>query len=596
MKRRISQWQYSWRVVQCGVVALLTHSIGMAQTDSIGAELKATEYYYKAMNERLADREAEAFALLRYSHTLAPESGEIAYALGQMYAGRDEAERALELYRQAYESDTTSLEYMSALVSVLAYREQRAEAVELLKRWLRHTPNDEEVQMMLGRLYYQMGEYAEAIKLYDRQQREQASSYIEFMRLAQVKAGLYEASNEPDKAVEEFRRVIKAYPNEREPRFRLILQLLSSDKGAEAHPLIGELERLGYDPERVLSMRTQAYLQQGDTLAVRTLLEEQMTHSEIGLETKLKLWYSLLMSQSKPDSVSTSYNYAFERLKELYPGEVEPVLTLSQVYRLQGRYREALDNALPLKKTAPEQSEVWNSLIGDAISLEDNKLATDLALEALAFVQDDWRYYYYASIGLYTQEKTQEAKDLIKRALSEVDGITAQGRSVLLGHLGDIYGQEKDMKTAIGYYGQALEANPDNAEVLNNYAWALVEAGQDLEHAESMAARAVKLNPSNANALDTYAWIFYRRGKYSLARIYQSKAIEVAGDEPTAVLYDHLGDIYEALGSTDEALHSWAQALQLYRDELRASVDDEPDGKSLERIKTLEDKLKQHRK
>ena len=113
-------------------------------------------------------------------------------------------------------------------------------------------------------------------------------------------------------------------------------------------------------------------------------------------------------------------------------------------------------------------------------------------------------------------------------------------------------------------YRRAIEASPDDPDILNNYAYRLAKAGQELELAEQYASQAVKLSPEAAHILDTYAYVLHRRGNDGLARLYQRKALEQAGEEASADMYDHMGDILLALGDQDEALLYFINARKAY--------------------------------
>ena len=98
--------------------------------------------------------------------------------------------------------------------------------------------------------------------------------------------------------------------------------------------------------------------------------------------------------------------------------------------------------------------------------------------------------------------------------------------------------------------------------MLNNYAYRLAKAGRNLEEAERYALQAVRLSPDAAHILDTYAYILLLRKNYTLAKLYQRKALSQSEpDKISADMYDHMGDIYRALDDYDAALTAWQQAL-----------------------------------
>ena len=60
-------------------------SAGTAPVDSLDAQAKASEFFYKGTLAQRVDKTQEALDLLRRAHILAPQDPAIAFALGQLY-------------------------------------------------------------------------------------------------------------------------------------------------------------------------------------------------------------------------------------------------------------------------------------------------------------------------------------------------------------------------------------------------------------------------------------------------------------------------------------------------------------------------------
>lgn len=551
-------------------------------------ELKADLYYYQGVLEASRERHDAALALLSYSYRLDPSSGATAYALGLQYGQRYDMERAQPLLEQAYASDSTNRDYLEPLASVYISQTKPAQAIALLERWLVRHPDDESIQRSLGSLYLRSGEYDKAIELYGRLQQESKGSFDDYVRLTAIKTALYRETKRLAKADEEMRHLVQTFPQIPEAKEHAVDYFLERGDHTKAKHYIDLLEKEKIDNQRIRLLRIGLATATGDSTATLALLRQHTEDMEVSAADKARAWYRFVRDKKSDEGLPSTYNDAFERIIALHPGDLDAVLTYEEVLRLQRDYTRAIELLRPLTVTSPEHPDVWSHLVGNAISLEDNKLVTELSLQALQYIRSDWRYYLYASIGLFGEGKEQEALTLLERALPDLEGIEPNGYSMILAQIGDIYSARKDMVRAYSYYDKALEANPNNTAVLNNYAYFLAEAGEDLERAERMAARGVKIDASNANLLDTYAWIFYKRGNYSLASLYQVKAIDTAGAEASAVMYDHMGDIHLALGERDKALSTWRKALELYEAELqKQDVDDlEETRRKIEILKT----------
>ena len=75
-------------------------------------------------------------------------------------------------------------------------------------------------------------------------------------------------------------------------------------------------------------------------------------------------------------------------------------------------------------------------------------------------------------------------------------------------------------------YERVLALNPNNSNILNNYAYDMAERNENIEQAEQMAFKAVMIDGENPIILDTYAWILYKQGKKIMAQVYIQKALD----------------------------------------------------------------------
>ena len=111
-------------------------------------------------------------------------------------------------------------------------------------------------------------------------------------------------------------------------------------------------------------------------------------------------------------------------------------------------------------------------------------------------------------------------------------------------------------------YELALEIEPENVQVLNNYSYYLSLRNHNIEKAEKMSKKSNQLSPNNPSFQDTYAWILYQQKKYSEAKIWIEKAYENGGDA-SPVITEHYGDICFQLLEKEQAVIFWKKAKSL---------------------------------
>lgn len=101
-----------------------------------------------------------------------------------------------------------------------------------------------------------------------------------------------------------------------------------------------------------------------------------------------------------------------------------------------------------------------------------------------------------------------------------------------------------EIEESFATYEEALFLNPQDAYIMNNYAYRMALNGGDLIRAEQISAECIKVEPNNPYYLDTYGWILHLRGQNSLALFYLRKALENTDDpEVKAVTQEHINEI-----------------------------------------------------
>jgi tetratricopeptide (TPR) repeat protein len=110
----------------------------------------------------------------------------------------------------------------------------------------------------------------------------------------------------------------------------------------------------------------------------------------------------------------------------------------------------------------------------------------------------------------------------------------------------------------------ALEARPDEPELLNYLGYSLIDRGERLKEAMAMVEKAVASNPRSGAMIDSLGWAYYRLGDYKKAVEKLEQAVEFDAGDPD--INNHLGDAYWKAGRRDEAQFQWRRVLTLNPD------------------------------
>ena len=531
------------------------------------AKLKAREYFYHGVLAQSAARTMEAVDLLRHARALDPTDPTIAFVLGGSYAQQGKSDRALPLLEEAYASDTTNMTFARTLSGAYIEAGRTQDALRINERLAAADPEDDDVRYRLIQLYARTGELKKGIELATQLQKRFRPMPSAYGQLTRLKIQLLALTKDSVAVGREYHAWADLYPDDRRPYYDWILHLFETGKVQEAERQITtDLRRGRIASGDATALRVHKHIILKDYTSAEAELVRLTPDRKIGADEKLTLWLLLTKSaQGSEGYTAGKYTPHIADLLREYPDDLQVLKTYAQLLRYEERYREAYDLLAPKRHLYPREEWLWSELLDAASGLSSDSLLVEVAQEAKKYVPTDWRNYIVLAGDAFQKDNHQRAIQLLEEGIAAIEPKTGEGAARLYGLLADLYAEHGGPSKASltdSLYLRAIEANPKEVEVLNNYAYRLAKAGRNLEEAERYALQAVRLSPDAAHILDTYAYILLLRKNYTLAKPYQRKALSQSEpDKISADMYDHMGDIYRALDDYDAALTAWQQAL-----------------------------------
>jgi tetratricopeptide (TPR) repeat protein len=121
-----------------------------------------------------------------------------------------------------------------------------------------------------------------------------------------------------------------------------------------------------------------------------------------------------------------------------------------------------------------------------------------------------------------------------------------------------------DQSKAEVYYRKSLQIQPKSPIAANNLAYLMLQHGENVDVAMTLAQTARQGMPNSANTADTLAWAYYNKGIYAFARDLLEEAIKT--DPENATMQYHLGMVYGKLSDRTSATVHLKKAVSLARD------------------------------
>jgi Flp pilus assembly protein TadD len=127
--------------------------------------------------------------------------------------------------------------------------------------------------------------------------------------------------------------------------------------------------------------------------------------------------------------------------------------------------------------------------------------------------------------------------------------------------LGSLEEAKGDQTKAMEDYKKTLQVDSTNAIASNNLAYLMVQNGENVDVALTMAQTARRGMPDSPQTADTLAWIYYYKGNYEASRDLLESALKESPDN--ASMHLHLGMTYAKLNRTGDAVPQLKKAESL---------------------------------
>jgi len=201
---------------------------------------------------------------------------------------------------------------------------------------------------------------------------------------------------------------------------------------------------------------------------------------------------------------------------------------------------------------------VWEKVLNIHILLGQYKEMTVMGEAALSIYPNQAILYYYMAFALHREKQNTAALANIKSALA-IDGDNKELQALITALQAEILIDERKPAEADKAFEKAVLLDPNNYQIMNNYAYYLALRNENLDKAVLLIDRAARAMPDDASIADTYALILLKGGRYKEAKTWIEKALE-NNEAENSVYLEHYGDILFLGGAQDLGIVQWKRA------------------------------------
>ena len=537
-------------------------------------------FFLDAICQREKGNNDAVFDLLRHCVDIDSTRSEAYYYLAQYYSALKQKDTVLSYLKKSVELEPDNATYLETLANAYLNQRKYKDAIDVLERLCEKNHDRDDVLALLIQLYEQENDYDNAIRTLGKLETIEGKSE----RLSYAKSDLYTKKGDKKAAIAEMKTLADQYPNDNNYRCLYANTLYINGQKKKAVAIYDKVLKEEPDNRNAQMALVAYYNDQKDSANVNSMIERVLFNKNASTSDRVALMRQVIGDSEESGGDSTRVLQLFYRLINMPQADSDMALFCASYMNMKkipnDSIRQVLEKVLEM---SPDHAAARLQLVSYAWQAEDRDRVIELCKAARQYNPDEMAFYYYQGIAYYQKDDLDNALNAFQNGIGVITSDSDPSIvSDFYAVMGDILHQKGMEKEAFEAYDSCLVWKEDNIGCLNNYAYYLSEKGIRLDDAEKMSFRTIKAEPKNATYLDTYAWILFMQKRYDEAKTYIDQTLE-NDTTPSAVLFEHAGDIYYHVGEKEKALEYWQEALE---------QSDESDGR--QQILTRKIKLKKY--
>jgi tetratricopeptide (TPR) repeat protein len=588
---RVELAELYWRMSRIADAVRDAEAVLKINPDQIDAHRLLANLYWRNLGEAQPDKVAKeslgkAIVHFEALARLLPSETENFLALGRLYRLSNQSGKAEEAFKKVLNADPDSKGVRASLAQLYFDHGDYDQAIELLKK-IPEDEMDSGLLAMLGFAYMQSRDFDKAMAMYEKALAQDADN----REIRRAYAEALMGGGRTAAARTELQKILQADPDDGVTYLRL----------AQLDRQEGRFEQARQELERARNL-----MPDSPEVPYQQVVLEDLLGNE---EKAIQILQGLIKRAERPEgqyTVGEASNRAvfLERLGLLYRSQekfAEALEAFKQVAAL-GKEHAARSASLtvetlrlsrqPEKALAEAEAGVEKfpedrplrllraSLVGERGRVEE-------AIQQLRVLLNHTpadREVYLAVAQVCSQAKRfPEAEAAARQALAL--SVKPDDQEYPQFVLGSIYERQKKYELAEEQFKKVLAVNPLNTAAANYLGYMLADRGVRLEESVKYIQKALELEPNNGAYLDSLGWAYFKMQRLDLAQSHLEKAARLISSDPT--VQEHLGHLYLQVGKKRQAQEAWERALKEWPTAVSSDFDAEQAAQLQKRLDEL---------
>ena len=449
------------------------------------------------------------------------------YEMGRLLMQRGWTDSALACANRAVALNGDNVWYLLEKAQVYEMKGDGKGMAQVYEQIVKIRPEELEQYYGLSNAYIAAGDLSAAVEVLNRVERKIGITEP----ISLQKQRLWDAAGRPDKAVKELEALAASMPQEKRYSAILAELYMKQRKFAKAKENYDRILRSDPDDEYIHIQLAEYYKQTGNPLEADREMLKAFENKSLDSGTKLGLLRSFYTAEEfyGPRSSTTFRLLEMEGCSD--SAQFAPLC--GDVAMRQQKYDEAARwFELALSRDSSNYT-LWEALL--ICLTETPQRETDL----VGYAQRASQLFPMHTLPYYIQGAYHIQHEHYAEALQSLQSAQKWGfnkhylEADTYRMMAEAYYRLEQYDNCWDAFDQALKIEPNSWGTLNNYAYYLAEQRLRLDDAERMSRRTIEAEPQNANSLDTYAWILHLLGRNSEAMKYIERAVRIDGESAT---------------------------------------------------------------
>ncbi len=496
------------------------------------------------LREGSKDRAEQA---LHQAVTDLPDNEQAAVVLKDFYARTGQADRAEPVFADLTAKYPKSVAIKLAYARVLFEKRNLSKAQTVAAELTKNNAGNPEVQTLNALLLLNTGKPDEAFNLLQKAVKDNPSNAQTHILLAQVSLG----KNDLGTAETNFQGALKLNPGSMEAAAGLAqVAIRRNDAGA--------LSDIAEKTIQVHPEQADPYLWRGTAETSRKEFDKAAADYQTALQKSpdnpvalLALGELRLIQGKAPEGTAL-----VQKSLDKDPNSLRALAILVSYDMKAKQPAKALQRVQAQIAKSPSNGGIYLEMASLQLQLRDFKGALDSSQRAMQLSPANSNAidaYARAAVGAGQVDSAISAwQNWENSHPSDAHGLE------VLGSLEEVKG---DPAKATDFFKKAVQLDPNNARATNDLAYLMVESGQNVDVALTLAQTARRLLPDSPQTADTLAWVYYYKGSYGSARDLLEGALKSTPDD--AAMQFHLGMTYSKLNDKADAILHLKKAVAL---------------------------------